>query len=98
MPEVVPGIPLQFCDWHCAENVRKRLAKYGYYKETRDKIMDAVWQYIKTDELFLLDVQRATLCQHLKQEDRDYMDTYRRRKEHGVKRCYNRSFTNLGWT
>lgn len=42
MPSSMPAIPLQFCDWHCAENIRKRLAKNGYKKEDRDKVMDAV--------------------------------------------------------
>jgi hypothetical protein len=61
----MPAISLQFCDWHYAENIKKRLAKNGYTKEDRDKVINAVWQYIKTDEKFLLDVQRAALCKHL---------------------------------
>jgi hypothetical protein len=96
MPTSMPDTPLQFCDWHCAENIRKRLAKNGYTKDERDKIMDTVWQYIKTDEEYLLDVQRAALCQHLKKDEVSYIDTYWRPKEPQVIRCHTRHLLNLG--
>jgi hypothetical protein len=42
MPEALPDITLQFCDWHAVENVKKRLAKNGYKKEERDNIINAM--------------------------------------------------------
>jgi hypothetical protein len=35
----LPNIPLQFCDWHCAENIKKQLAKNGYKKGEREMVM-----------------------------------------------------------
>lgn len=46
--------------------------------------------------MFLLDVQRAALCQHLADAEIRYIDTYWRPKEHQVIRCYTRQLPNLG--
>ena len=92
MPTSMPDTPLKFCDWHCAEKIRKCLAKNGYTKDERDKIMDAVWQ---TDEEYLLDVQRAALCQNLKKDEVSHIDIYWRPKEPQVIRCHTRHLPNL---
>jgi hypothetical protein len=40
MLEAMPGIILQYCNWHAVENVIKRLANKGYKKEVREKLQD----------------------------------------------------------
>jgi hypothetical protein len=92
----LPDIPLQFCDWHYAENIRKRLAKNGYKKKERDRVIEKVWQYIKTEEDYLVAVQREALCLHLNSDEVTYIDTYWRPKERQVLHYYTRLLPNLG--
>jgi len=96
IPTSLPDIPLQFCDWHCAENIRKRLAKNGYKKDERDRVMEKVCQYIKTEEEYLVEIQRGALCHHLNPEEVAYIDTYWRQKERQALCCYTRLLPNLG--
>jgi len=44
--DIWPNCTLQFCEWHAAENVRRRLAAQKYKKEDRNAIMELVWPYI----------------------------------------------------
>jgi hypothetical protein len=58
--------------------------------------MEKVWQCIKTEEEYLVEVQRGALCHHLNPEEVAYIDTYWRPKERQVLRCYTRLLPNLG--
>ena len=40
LPTALPGVILQYCDWHAVENVMKRLADKGYKKEAREEARD----------------------------------------------------------
>jgi hypothetical protein len=43
--------------------------------------MEKVWQYIKTEEDYLIEVQRGALCRHLNPDEVAYIDTYWRPRE-----------------
>jgi hypothetical protein len=58
--------------------------------------MESVWQYIKTEEDYLIEVQREALCRHLNQDEVTYINTYWRPKERQVLRYYTRLLPNLG--
>jgi len=38
-PSAIPFIKTQCCDWHMAQNIKKRLAEKRYIKEEREKII-----------------------------------------------------------
>jgi MULE transposase domain len=47
-PLAIPFTTTQCCDWHVAQNIKKRLAERRYTKEEREKIMCTTWEYIKS--------------------------------------------------
>jgi hypothetical protein len=98
MPEALPGVTLQFCDWHAVENVKKRLAKNGYKKEERDHIINAMWAYVKCDEDFLVDVELAAVKHFLQPAEITYLDTYWKPKEQQLVHCYTKLLPNLAAT
>jgi hypothetical protein len=44
MHTFLPNMPLQFCDWHYTENIRKQLAKSGRKKAEREMVMERAWR------------------------------------------------------
>jgi len=67
---------LQFCEWHAAENVRKRLAKERYKKEERDAIMVLVWLYIWSATEDDLGKNRAAMMALMRQSEQTYIEKH----------------------
>jgi hypothetical protein len=48
MPVSLPSYKLQHCNWHIAQNIKKRLVDKRYLVEERKGIMNLVWFYIQS--------------------------------------------------
>lgn len=92
---VWPRCILQFCEWHTAENVRRRLANKRYKKEERENLMRLVWAYIQSVSEDTLEANRAAMMAAMKPDERTYIDTHWRPKERQVIRCYTSLNPNL---
>jgi hypothetical protein len=55
-----PSCIMQFCEWHAADNIKKRIAQKRY-KEERKVIMDLVWAYIWSVTKDELEIKRAEM-------------------------------------
>jgi Transposase, Mutator family len=86
---------LQFCEWHAASNVKKRLAQKRYKKEEREAIMLLVWAYIWSATEEDLEKNRSEMMEAMKLPKRTYIDNHWRPKEKQVIRCYTSLFPNL---
>jgi hypothetical protein len=64
---------LQFCEWHAAMNVKKRLAIKRYKKEEREAIMKLVWVYIWSASEQELQTNRAVIIDAIKLSKRAYI-------------------------
>jgi hypothetical protein len=93
--DVWPHCMLQFCEWHAAENVRKRLAKERYKKEERDAIMVLVWLYIWSATEDDLEKNRAAMMALMRQSEQTYIEKHWVPKERQVIRAYTEANANL---
>jgi hypothetical protein len=92
---VWPNSILQFCEWHAAENVKKRLAKQRYKKEERDTTMDLVWRYLWSATSEELEVNRTLMKNSTKPAEQEYMDRYWVPKEPQLIRLFTAQLPNL---
>jgi hypothetical protein len=92
---VWPSCILQFCEWHAAMNVKKRLAQKRYKKEERDAIMRLVWAYVKSASEQDLETNRAAMMESMKPGKKAYINVHWRPREKQVIRCYTSLFLNL---
>ncbi|MGH7240163.1 MAG: transposase, partial [Candidatus Saccharimonadales bacterium] len=90
-----PDCILQFCEWHAAENVRRRLANKRYKREEREVLMRLVWAYIQSASEVDLEVNRAAMLIEMKTSEQHYINTHWRPKERQVIRCYTVLNPNL---
>jgi MULE transposase domain len=93
--EIWPACTLQFCEWHAAENVRRRLATQRYKKDDRDVIMDLVWAYIWSETELELEKNRTAMKAAMKPADQEYIDRHWRPKERQVIRAFTALNANL---
>jgi hypothetical protein len=94
-PNVWPSSFLQFCEWHAAENIKKRLAKQRYKREERDEIMDLVWRYLWSTTSESLEANRSAMKQRMKAAEQEYMDKYWLPKEAQLIRLFTSQLPNL---
>jgi len=94
-PLIWPGSHLQFCEWHAAQNIKKRLADKKYLRENREKIMDYVWKYIWSATNEELELNRTELKAQLRPAEVVYLDEHWVPKEPQVIRLYTQHFPNL---
>ena len=92
---VWPQYVLQFCEWHAAENVKKRLANNGYKKLEREILMRLVWAYIQSATEEELEVNRTVMKGRMKLGKQTYVNTHWRPKEKQVIRCFTLLNPNL---
>jgi hypothetical protein len=92
---VWPHCVLQFCEWHAAENVKKRLANNGYKKKEREVIMRLVWAYIQSATEEDLEANRAVMMGRMKLGEQTYINTHWRPKEKQIIRCFTSLNPNL---
>jgi hypothetical protein len=86
---------LQFCEWHAAMNVKKRLAIKRYKKEEREAIMKLVWAYIWSASEQELEMNRAVMMNAMKPSERAYIQAHWQPKERQIIRCYTSLMPNL---
>jgi MULE transposase domain len=92
---VWPACLLQFCEWHAADNIKRRLAVKRYKKEEREDIMRLVWRYIQSATELDLEINRTAMKDAMKVDEQKYIDTHWRPKEKQVIRCYTTWNPNL---
>jgi MULE transposase domain len=85
--DVWPSATLQFCEWHAAQNIKKRLAEKKYSKKDRDEIMDLVWAYIWSATEDELERNRAGLMARIREGECEYIRKNWIPKERQVIRC-----------
>jgi hypothetical protein len=56
---------LQFCTWHGAEAIKRKLTAKGYTKERREKLNHLIWAWIKAPDLSTLEDAREELILNL---------------------------------
>jgi hypothetical protein len=52
------AVILQFCDWHAAEAIKRKLIAKRYGKERRDDLINLMWAWIKAPDLDVLEDAR----------------------------------------
>ena len=87
---------LQFCEWHAAEAIKRRLIAKGYKKESRDELIDLIWKWIKAPDLDKLEDARNMLILSLKVSEKEYLTEYYQPKEPQFCRAYTSQYRNLG--
>ena len=87
---------LQFCEWHAAEAIKRRLIAKGYQKERRDELVDLIWKWIKAPDLDKLEDARNRLILSLKVSEKEYLTEYYQPKEPQFCRAYTSQYRNLG--
>lgn len=93
--DVWPTAILQFCEWHAAQNIKKRLAEKKYSKKDRDGIMDLVWAYIWSATEEALDHNRAEMMARMREGECEYIRKNWTPKEGQVIRFWTQQFPNL---
>jgi hypothetical protein len=86
---------LQFCEWHAADNMKKRLASKRYKKEERKVIMDLVWKYLWSATEQTLEENRIALKNSMKTAEVEYLEKYWVPKESQLIRLYTNLLPNL---
>jgi hypothetical protein len=64
---------LQYCTWHAAEAIKRKLVHIGYKKQRRNKIIDLIWEWIEAPTLEKLETTRDELILSLNQEEKEYL-------------------------
>ena len=67
------AVILQYCTWHAAEAIKRKLVYSGYKKERRNKIVDLIWEWIEVPTLKGLETARNKLVIALNQDEKEYL-------------------------
>jgi len=95
-PSAIPFTKTQCCDWHVAQNIKKRLAEKRYTKEEREKINDTTWDYIKSSTATEVAENKAKLYAQLNSDEIAYIERYWVPKESQFLRLHTSKYANLG--
>src|SRR6266487_2143327 len=87
---------LQFCTWHGAEAIKRRLITKGYTKERRDNINNLIWEWIKAPDFDTLEEARDKLIFSLNNSDKEYLVGWYQPKEPQFCHACTRQYRNLG--
>ncbi|KAM4063294.1 hypothetical protein HRG_013853 [Hirsutella rhossiliensis] len=88
---------LQLCEWHAAENFKKRLLDSGKYtKERREELLRLVWDYIQAPDEEQLEKRRGKLLAEIREPERLYLENNWKPKERQFARAHTRKYPNLG--
>jgi hypothetical protein len=91
-----PGMQLQHCEWHAAENIRAAITRGRYTKEERQDLHNLTWNYIKSSTTETLETNRSALCDELKEDEVRYIRENWVPKEAKIIRYYTKLYANLG--
>ena len=89
---------LQFCTWHAAEAIKRKLIASGYRKERRNKIVDLIWKWITASTIEKLNTARNQLIFALDPDEKEYLIGYYQPKEPQFCHAYTSQYRNLGVT
>lgn len=95
-PRSLPNTLVQFCDWHVAQNIKKKLAEKRYTKAEREEIMAATWAFIKSSTHPELADNRTKLYSLLKSGEVSYIEKTWVPRERQFLRIYTSKYANLG--
>lgn len=88
---------MQLCEWHGIEAIKRHLVAAGMYpKEQRNKVIDLIWKWVKSQGLNKLETNRIKLLNALLPAEREYLLTNYKRKEHQFVCAYIKMYPNLG--
>ncbi len=88
---------LQLFEWHGVEAIKQQLVAAGKYpKEQRDKVIDLIWEWVKSQILNELEAHRTELLNALLPTEKEYLPTNYKPKEHQFIRAYIKMYPNLG--
>jgi len=87
---------LQYCTWHGAEAIKRRLIAKGYTKERREAINNLIWQWIKAPDFDQLEEARDALIISLNNSEKEYLTGWYQPKEPQFCHAYTRQYRNLG--
>jgi hypothetical protein len=110
IPEHLPQVAQQFCNWHACQSIIKRLRQkdIGMKKEDFDDITDAtghttlglrkrIWAYLQSGDQVILDKARDSLVQSTRSPIfLKYINEEWQPKEHKVIEAYIKTQPNLG--
>lgn len=87
---------LQLYEWHGVKAIKRHLVAAGKYpKEQRDKIIDLIWKWVKSQGLNKLEANRTELLNALLPTEREYLLTNYKPKEHQFICAYTKMYPNL---
>jgi hypothetical protein len=89
---------LQYCTWHAAEAIKRKLIASGYQKERRKELVDLIWKWIKAEDLEKLEIARKKLIFALNNNEKEYLVGYYQPKEPQFCHAYTSQYRNLGAT
>jgi hypothetical protein len=95
-PSAIPFTKTQCCDWHVAQNIKKKLAEKRYTKEKREKIISTTWDYIKSSTATEVAENKAKLHAQLSSDEVSYIKRYWVPKESQFLRLHTSKYANLG--
>ncbi|KAM4061907.1 hypothetical protein HRG_008824 [Hirsutella rhossiliensis] len=96
-PQGEDGQILQLCEWHAAENFKKRLLDSGKYtKKRREELLRFVWDYIQAPDEARLEERRGELLAEIREPERLYPKNNWQPKERQFVRAHTRQYPNLG--
>ena len=67
------AVILQFCTWHGAEAIKRKLIAKGYTKERREELLHLIWAWIKAPDLDALEDARNELILNLNINEKEYL-------------------------
>ena len=87
---------LQYCTWHGAEAIKRRLIAKVYTKERREDINNLIWEWIKAPDFDTLEEARDKLILSLNNNEKEYLVGWYQPKEPQFCHAYTRQYRNLG--
>jgi hypothetical protein len=89
------SVILQFCTWHGAEAIKRRLIEKGYSKERREQLNHLIWAWIKAPDLDVLEEARSELILNLNTSEKECLTGWYQPKERQFCHAYNCQYRNL---
>ena len=66
MKDLMPKFPLQFCEWHAVNSIKKNITdSKGYTRDKREELAGFIWKYIQSWTLEQLESNRTALMNEL---------------------------------
>jgi hypothetical protein len=90
------AVLLQLCEWHAVEAIKRRLIHTGYSKESREQILEYIYQWVKAPDMERLEIARKILLRNILAREREYIQNHYQPKEAQFCRANTNTYINLG--